>query len=83
MDCGNGAEVVYLRTFHDHAATQLSGVQMLAAVEQDYTLLTGAGHTHALRITAAHFQTLQAFGTVTLTSDPTGIGHVHQVEITC
>ena len=82
LDCSNGAEVVYIRTLHDHSALALSGAQITAAVEQDYTLLTGGGHTHDFRLTAAHFVTLAALGTVTVTSTAAA-GHTHQVRIAC
>ena len=81
-DCSNGAQVVYIRTDHDHSALALSGAQITAAVEQDYTLLTGGGHTHAFRLTAADFGTLALFGTVTVRSNGAA-GHDHDVRITC
>lgn len=47
-----------------------------------YGIAGTAGHDHEVSLTPAHFATLKAGGTVTLTST-SAFGHDHQVTVSC
>jgi len=77
---GNGTNIT-ICTNHGHTMT-LSATDVNNAIEQNYTLTAGNGHTHTVFLTAAHFTELQANRGIKVTSSVDS-GHNHDVVINC
>lgn len=65
---------------HGHTLT-IAAADVTAGQARTYDITGGAGHAHAVTLTAAHFQMLQQNQPVTVTS--TSAGHTHSVTVRC
>jgi hypothetical protein len=60
----------------------VSLAEVEAGVEVQYNIMGASGHTHTVVLTAEHFATLQATGSVMVDSS-FDFGHPHAITVTC
>ena len=60
----------------------VTGADVVSGAQKTY-VLSGAGHTHDVTLSAADFAQLQANQGLVLQTDPDGTGHSHAVTISC
>ncbi|MCM2277376.1 MAG: hypothetical protein NDJ89_04815 [Oligoflexia bacterium] len=81
LGCDGKSVSVSITTSHSHTLT-VSIEDVSAGVEKTYTM-TGS-HPHSVTLTAEHFATLRAGGTVSLVSTGGGGGnHTHATKFVC
>ena len=76
----NGTNVA-IGNNHGHALA-ISKQDVADAVDKTYDILGGAGHSHAVTLTAAHFAQLAQGQAVTVPSS-SDAGHAHMLTVTC
>lgn len=77
---GNGTNVV-ISNNHGHTLV-VSKQDVADAAEKTYSILGGAGHSHEVTLTAAHFAQLAQDQSVTVAST-TDASHSHMLTVTC
>ncbi len=76
----NGTNVA-IGNNHGHALV-VSKQDVADAADKTYSILGGAGHSHEVTLTAAHFAQLAQNQSVTVAST-TDAGHSHTITVTC
>jgi len=82
-DCSTGAPVEYLNRGHTHSELTLDADDIADMAPGNYRLLGEGGndHDHRFALTAEHFRELKDEGSVTISGDNEGHGHI--IEIRC
>lgn len=82
-DCLNAGTTVSIGTNHGHSLV-VPKQDVAAGVEEIYNITGSAGHVHTVTLTPTHFASLAANQQIVVTSSPAdGVGHTHNVTVSC